>query len=79
MRIRFVLVVGLVLLISTPSLAGQRMVVVENFTNSGCPYCADVKPFMDKILTEEYEGLIVPIAYHGWWPASTDPFYEFNT
>jgi hypothetical protein len=78
-RIRFALILGLVLLASTPALAGQRMVVVENFTNSGCPYCADVKPFMDKILTEEYEGLIVPIAYHGWWPASTDPFYEFNT
>jgi hypothetical protein len=78
-RIRFALVVGLILLTAIPALAVQRMVVVENFTNSGCPYCADVKPFMEQILTEEYDGMIVPIMYHGWWPNSGDPFYTFNT
>ena len=79
MRARFALVLGLVLLTAIPALAVQRMVVVEDFTNSGCPYCGEIKSFMEQILTVEYEGLIVPIAYHGWWPSSGDDFYEFNT
>ena len=79
MRVRLVLVIGLLLLVSIPATAAERMVVVEQFTNSGCPYCADIKAFMEQILTVEYEGLIVPIAYHGWWPYSADAFYLFNT
>jgi hypothetical protein len=54
------------------------MVVVEQFTNTGCPYCEDIEPFMKQILTVEYDGLIVPILYHGWWPDEQDPFYLFN-
>jgi len=79
MCIRFPLVLGLILLTAMPAAAVQRMVVVEQFTNAGCPYCADVKPYMQQILTEEYDGLIVPIMYHGWWPSSTDTFYLYNT
>jgi hypothetical protein len=69
----------LVLAASIPAVAADRMVVVEQFTNTGCPYCAPIKPYMDLILTEEYEGLIVPITYHSWWPASDDTFYLWNT
>ncbi len=79
MRIRFALVWGLILLTAVPALAVQRMVVVEQFANTGCPYCEDVEPFMIQILTEEYDGLIVPIMYHGWWPSGTDTFYLYNT
>jgi hypothetical protein len=79
MRVRFALVLGLIMLTALPAMAVQRMVVVEQFTNSGCPYCGDIKPYMEVILTEEYEGLIVPIMYHGWWPNSGDDFYQFNT
>jgi hypothetical protein len=79
MRIRFAMIVALILVAAMPALAVQRMVVVEQFTNTGCPYCADVKPYMEQILTEEYDGLIVPILYHGWWPSSSDTFYLFNT
>jgi hypothetical protein len=78
-RIRFALIVGLVLLTAVSALAADRMVVVEQFTNSGCPYCEDIREGMRTILTEEYDGLIVPIRYHGWWPSDTDPFYTFNT
>jgi hypothetical protein len=59
-------------------MAVDRMVVVEMFTNTGCPYCDNVKPGMETILTEEYEGLIAPIFYHGWWPDGSDPWYQWN-
>lgn len=79
MRVIVGLVLALVLMASVPAMAVQRTVVVEHFTNSGCPYCGDIKAFMEQILTVEYEGLIVPIAYHGWWPYSGDSFYQYNT
>lgn len=79
MRFRFAVVLSVVLMVSAGAMAADRMVVVEQFTNSGCPYCGDIKVFMEQILTVEYEGLIVPIAYHGWWPYSSDDFYLYNT
>ena len=79
MRIGILLALVVLLAASIPAVAADRMVVVEEFTNTGCPYCAEIEPYMKVILTEEYEGLIVPILYHAWWPSDTDPFYLYNT
>jgi hypothetical protein len=78
MRASVAIGLGLVLLICLPTFAAERMVVVEGFSNVSCPYCSDIKPYMQQILTVEYEGLIVPLEYHTWWPSGSDTFYTFN-
>lgn len=64
---------------SLPVLGAQRVVLIEQFTNSGCPGCNAIKDTMSVIYEQLCnQGKIVPIAFHGWWPSGNDPFYLFN-
>ncbi len=80
MRFATIFAVLLVLLMAFPALGVQRTVLVEQFTNSGCPGCKAIKDSMSVIYEQMCaEGKIVPILYHTWWPDPDDPFYQFNS
>lgn len=52
----------------------QRMVLIEDFTNDGCPPCAQANPYFDQ-LAEDYAGQVALIRYHVNWPDDNDPMY----
>ena len=76
---RSLLFSALVLVIATSMSYAQgsnpRRVLVEEFTNTGCPPCATSDPFV-----EDFENLdqaqICSIKWHVSWPDGTDPFYN---
>lgn len=79
MRFATLFVLVSVICFSLPVLGAQRVVLIEQFTNSGCPGCNAIKDTMSVIYEQLCnEGKIVPIAFHGWWPSGNDPFYLFN-
>lgn len=79
MRFAILCVVVSLVLVSLPALGAQRVVLVEQFTNSGCPGCNSIKDTMKVVFQDLIDqGKIVPILYHTWWPSPTDPFYLFN-
>ena len=58
--------------------AQNRFVLLENFTNTGCGYCADDDVALDQ-LTEQHYDEFVAVRYHTSWPDGSDPYYRFNT
>ncbi len=79
MRACAVLCLGLILLMAIPAVGVQRTVLVEQFTNSGCPGCNSIKDSMVVLYEQKVnEGKIVPILYHTWWPNENDAFWLFN-
>ncbi|MGQ9603991.1 MAG: T9SS type A sorting domain-containing protein [bacterium] len=79
MRFFGIFLLLLVVAFVLPLFGAQRVVLVEQFTNSGCPGCNAIKDTMSVIYEEMCnQGKIVPIAFHGWWPSGNDPFYLFN-
>lgn len=64
------------LLIGTAS-AARRLVVGELITNTGCGPCYAANLVLDQ-LAIDLEGRAIFIRYHGWWPHSSDPFYQYN-
>ncbi len=65
--------------IAVPVFGAERVVLIEQFTNSGCPGCNAIKDTMSVIYEQMCnQGKIVPISFHGWWPSGNDPFYTFN-
>jgi len=79
MRLGLVCLVALVLLMAVSAMGAQRVVLVEQFTNSGCSGCNAIKDTMVVVFQDLIDqGKIVPILYHTWWPNGNDPFYLFN-
>ena len=55
----------------------ERMVLLERFTNYGCPPCAPASE-SEEIFTEDFEGKVAIIKYHCPGPQSLDPMYINN-
>lgn len=55
-------------------LANRNIVVVENFTNTGCGPCANFAPVLDKVVNDRL-GDVICLKYHGVYPDPKDPFY----
>ncbi len=55
-------------------LANRNIVVVENFTNTGCGPCAKFAPVLDQVVNERL-GDVICLKYHGVYPDPEDPFY----
>jgi thiol-disulfide isomerase/thioredoxin len=55
-----------------------RRVLVEEFTNTGCPPCAATDPMVESF---EFENLskVTAIKWHVSWPDATDPFYKVQS
>ena len=59
--------------------AQQRTLVLEMFTNSGCPPCKPANDYFDAWLaTYAKKDRVAVIKYHAWWPDPNDPFYLAN-
>ncbi|MBT7787889.1 MAG: T9SS type A sorting domain-containing protein [Calditrichaeota bacterium] len=54
----------------------ERRVLLEDFTNAGCPPCAQFAPQLQAAL-EDLGDSVVPLGYHVWWPGE-DPWYDEN-
>jgi thiol-disulfide isomerase/thioredoxin len=51
-----------------------RRVLVEEFTNTGCPPCAATDPVMESFEDMNINDITV-LKYHVSWPDANDPFY----
>ncbi len=79
MKFGILALVGLLLVATVAAHGAQRVVLVEQFTNSGCPACNSIKDTMVVVFQDLIDqAKIVPILYHTWWPYPSDPFYLFN-
>lgn len=67
----------LLLLVFSTLIFGQRRVLLEEGTNTGCPDCVVLGPKVHDLWTRYY-GTLIPLQYHAWWPANNDPFYLYN-
>ena len=58
------------------ALAVPRVMLVEGFTNVGCPYCPDDNAATHEFMASGYEpAMAVGVSYHVWWPDAADLFY----
>lgn len=68
------LVIGFIALASMFNSKADRLVLFEEFTNSGCGPCAKFAPGVDSLLIVRL-GDVVSIKYHVNYPDPRDPFY----
>ena len=64
-----IVVTGLLALLSGMALAAPTMALFENFTNTGCGYCAAAAPSIDTFLATNAEN-VVGIKWHTSGPSS---------
>jgi hypothetical protein len=65
-------------LISLAGVAQQRVVLVEQFTNAGCPFCAMYTPSIEQKIDADSSN-IVAVAYHTLQPHYDSIYYENPT
>jgi hypothetical protein len=59
--------------------AAERVVLVEDFTNSGCGPCWSFEPTLNSFVNSHLAaGDIAVIRVHTNWPSATDPIYLAN-
>ena len=68
------LAIGFIALASIFGSKADRLVLFEEFTNSGCSPCARFAPGADSLLIVRL-GEVVSIKYHSNYPDPRDPFY----
>lgn len=61
----------------TGSAQNRRLVLIEEFTNTGCGPCASWSPLLDSCINYRL-GDVIAIKYHSVYPENTDPFYLEN-
>lgn len=68
-----------VLLLSVMTVFAQtpRLVLWEQFTNTGCGPCAGFNPSAEQYWNDNPDK-VVPISYHVSWPSPNDPMYNHN-
>lgn len=60
--------------------SAQRYVLLEHFTNTYCPSCANTNPnFYSNILNNHQDTEVLHIAYHISTPIASDIFYQANS
>ncbi len=73
------LVLILVLVLATVSMAAQRVVLFEDFTNSGCGPCWNIEPQINAFISANLaSGNLCVVRPHVDWPAANDPIYLAN-
>lgn len=66
------------LVLITPNYGqGKKVVLIEEFTNTGCGPCAQLNPMLDSVLNVKL-GDAISIKYHVAWPDANDPMYLQN-
>jgi len=74
------IVVSLLLLgaLSTTSLAFERKVLIEVYTNTGCPVTGQWIPIAERTFNEFDQESWIQVTFHTWWPSSSDLWYVNN-
>lgn len=52
----------------------KRMVLIEEFSNTGCGPCAKYSPVLDSVVSYRL-GDVISVKYHGGYPSAKDLFY----
>lgn len=52
----------------------KRLVLIEEFSNTGCGPCASYSPILDSVVSYRL-GEVISVKYHGNYPDASDPFY----
>ena len=65
------------LLITNSVFAQNRLVLIEEFTNTGCNPCASWSPELDAVI-ENRLGDCIAIKYHSSYPNRNDEFYNYD-
>lgn len=65
------------LLIATGAWAQKRLVLIEEFTNTGCGPCASWSPVLDSCINYRL-GDCIAIKYHSGFPNHSDEFYLYD-
>lgn len=70
------LILSLIILccLAIPSSGQPKLVLLEQFSNTGCGPCAKFSPYLDSLLMVR-QGEVVSIRYHIHYPDSRDQFY----
>lgn len=68
------LVLSMLVSISTNADNGKRLVLIEEFSNTGCGPCARYSPILDSAVSYRL-GDVVSVKYHGGYPDPDDMFY----
>lgn len=61
----------------TSAQEAKKYVLFEHFTNTGCGPCASQNPAF-RAFYEKNTDRAHHIAFHPWWPSSSDPMYLYN-
>ncbi len=57
----------------------ERMLLVENFTNTGCLPCKAAEEDYERLLANQaLAARVATVLYHVFWPDPNDPFYLAN-
>jgi hypothetical protein len=57
--------------------AGEKVVLIEIFTNTGCVSCVSANTYFQNWLANyRKKDRVAVVKYHVWWPQDTDPFYQ---
>jgi len=76
-KLRTSIILGLVAccLMASAAAAVPRVMLVEGFTNVGCPYCPVANAATHEFLADYGPSMAIGVSYHVWWPDSSDPLY----
>lgn len=71
--------IAAIIIISAVLFAADRVVLLENFTNSGCGPCWNIETTLNNFINPHLaaEDLSV-VRVHVWWPSASDPIYVAN-
>ena len=73
------IVLMLLFVITVPLLSAERVVLLEDFTNSGCSPCWTVEDYVNSFVnTHLPDGNLAVIRCHVNWPSANDPIYLAN-
>ncbi|MBQ7512453.1 MAG: Omp28-related outer membrane protein [Prevotella sp.] len=77
---KFLLICTLILMAISQTMGNtpqKRLVLIEEFTNTGCGPCASWSPILDKAIYDRL-GDCIAIKYHSGYPYSEDEFYLYD-
>lgn len=76
---RVLLICFTLILAATVSFAEDHRVLVEIFTNNGCPLCGRYIPPMQEMIHDNFEADdYLFLTFHTWWPSNNDQWYWEN-
>ena len=73
----YLLLLFLVTVVTATQAQQKRLVLIEEFTNTGCGPCATWSPVLDSCINYRL-GDCIAIKYHSGYPDKTDPYYLFD-